>query len=851
MRSLFRFLAISALAALVAAGGQAKEPIGNVALLPGFRLELVYSVPTARQGSWVAMTVDPQGRILASNQFGAIYEVTPSKIGSKPFRTRVKKLRLPISMAQGLACTDDALYIVVNGGKPPHESGLYRATDTSGNGRWDDVEQLRVFRGAGEHGPHAVIVGPEGKSLYFCCGNATEPPLFRRSLAPPVWADDQLLPQLIDPQGQAVKLQPPGGWIARTDLEGNTLEFFSIGFRNHYDMAFNGDGELFAFDGDMEWDVATPWYRPTRICHVPSGVDFGWRSGNAKWPPWYIDSLPPVVEIGPGSPTGLAFGYGAKFPGKYQRALFGADWGNGAIYAIHLRPDGATYAGDYEYFATAMPMPVTDLAVNPKDGALYFTVGGRKSASSLYRIVYTGEGQEEETSDLAADLAASERGATARRQRRQLEQLHVAAEPTAIDTIWPHLASTDRAVRSAARIALEHQPLERWLERGAAEPSPRIRIAALAAAARVAPKTGDVDQQEDQSDDVAEQLAQQQQLHFSSLLELDLANLPAVDQRDLMRALALSIIRLGPVSSEDRERLTAHLLPHFPTKDFSVDRQLASTLAFLGSPSITEPLVNWLSQVGSSTEEVEFAVSLSVLRRGWTIDLRRRLLKWFDAASQRGGGGSSFAYLKAARARFVAGCSQQERAALADLIKKPLAEEPVQLESSARPFVKAWSLDELTRLARDSTHTPNYERGEAMFTAASCRQCHRLGSLGSTIGPDLTTVGRRYGVGDLLRAIVEPNHEIPDQYQQTVFQAGGRTLVGRITNHAKDTVSISTNILDPKSDVQVSRKAISLQRPSDVSMMPAGLLNTLSGEEILDLLAFLRAGGDAKHVLYQ
>ena len=43
------------------------------------------------------------------------------------------------------------------------------------------------------------------------------------------------------------------------------------GLRNHFDIAFNALGDLFTYDSDMEWDVGTPWYRPTRIYHLVSG----------------------------------------------------------------------------------------------------------------------------------------------------------------------------------------------------------------------------------------------------------------------------------------------------------------------------------------------------------------------------------------------------------------------------------------------------------------------------------------------------------------------------------------------------------------------------------------------------
>src|SRR5262249_24133842 len=146
----------------------------------------------------------------------------------------------------------------------------------------------------------------------------------------------------------------------------------------------------FAYDSDMEWDMGTPWYRATRVSHATSGSEFGWRSGTADWPWYYADSLPPLVDIGPGSPVGVDFGYGTKFPAKYQKALYLCDWTFGMMYAIHLEPDGSTYKAVKEEFVSRTPLPLTDATVG-RDGALYITVGGRGAQSELYRVTYLGQ----------------------------------------------------------------------------------------------------------------------------------------------------------------------------------------------------------------------------------------------------------------------------------------------------------------------------------------------------------------------------------------------------------------------------------------------------------------------------
>ena len=84
------------------------------------------------------------------------------------------------------------------------------------------------------------------------------------------------------------------------DPDGKNLELFCYGFRNEFDIAFDLSGELFTYDADMEWDIGSPWYRPTRVNHCVSGADYGWRSGSGKWPNYYPDSLPTTLDIGPG-----------------------------------------------------------------------------------------------------------------------------------------------------------------------------------------------------------------------------------------------------------------------------------------------------------------------------------------------------------------------------------------------------------------------------------------------------------------------------------------------------------------------------------------------------------------------
>jgi len=148
----------------------------------GFRVERLFVVPGGELGSWVALTTDARGRLIAGDQGGrGLVRITPAPLdGSQP--TVVERIPAPITGAQGLLWAFDALYVVCNGGTG---SGLYRVTDSDGDDMPDKVERLRTLHGGGEHGPHNVLLSPDGKRLVVIAGNHTKPPFEVRDVTPP------------------------------------------------------------------------------------------------------------------------------------------------------------------------------------------------------------------------------------------------------------------------------------------------------------------------------------------------------------------------------------------------------------------------------------------------------------------------------------------------------------------------------------------------------------------------------------------------------------------------------------------------------------------------------------------
>ena len=816
----------------------AATPVDRLKVLKGFKVELLYTVPRETEGSWVSLTVDPKGRLITSDQDGKLFRVTPPPLGGKASETRIEPIPAKIGMAQGLLWAFDSLYVVVNGdGKTPN--GLYRVRDTDGDDVLDKVERLLTLQGGGEHGPHGIVRAPDGKSLYVVAGNATTLPELAGSLVPRDWGEDNLLPRMPDGRGFMRDEKAPGGFVCRVDPDGKQCELVAMGFRNAYDLAFHRDGDLFTYDSDMEWDVNTPWYRPTRACDVVSGADFGYRGGSAKLPVYAFDSVPPVVNVGPGSPTGVAFGYGAKFPAKYQDALYLCDWSYGKLYAAHLKPDGASYTATLEEFITGAPLPLTDLVVNPQDGALYYAIGGRKTTSGLYRVTYDGPESTAPATPQADVFAA------ARAQRRALEAYHARRDPDAVAKAWPYLSDPDRFLRYAARIAIEHQEVGAWRDRALAETHPQAALEALLALVRVSAP----DPQHRKASDPALDPALQGRV-LDALERLKWDALTYQQRLDLVRVYEVLFNRTGKPDAATSSRLIAQVDPLYPTNGKELNVELCNLLVYLGAPDVAAKSLDLLANAPTQEEQMDYARALRVLKTGWTPSLRKAYFSWFRNAAGFRGGASFEGFLKNIRSDAMATLSDAEKVEL-----KPLLDAPVQANAppvAPRPKVKDWTLDELAPIVDSGLRQKrNFERGRSLFAAASCASCHRLNNEGGASGPDLTGVSGRFSPRDLLESIIAPSKVISDQYGAvTVATSDGKVVTGRIVNLHGDIMQINTNLLDPSAQVSIDRRTVEETKPSPVSMMPEGLLNTLHEDEVLDLVAYLLSGGNRDSKLF-
>ena len=845
-----------------AIGENKATPVDRIKAPAGFQVELLYSVPGGDQGSWVALCADDKGRIYASDQYGDLYRF-PAPAAGQPLKSAdVQKVPIKIRAINGMVWAFGALYAGVNDYERKAPSGFYRISDTNGDDVLDNVELLREFQSAGDHGVHKVVVTPDQQGFYLICGNnAVKTETVATSPVAPLWGDDHLLPRLPDGRGHNRHVLAPGGIVYRISKDGKKFETFASGFRNIYGGAINQAGDLFTYDADMEYDFNTPWYRPTRVNHVVSGGEYGWRNGAGKYPEFYPDNLPATLNIGPGSPTGIAFGYGAKFPAKYQNSLFILDWSWGKIYSVNLQAQGASYTGTKEDFIQGAPLPVTDLLIHPKDGAMYFAIGGRKVQSGLYRVTYQGKESTAAVKYVAPTPSAEVLA------RKQLEKFHGHQDPAAVATAWPYLSSPDRWLRFAARVALEHQPAAGWSERAFAEKNPTAKLEALLALARQSASCPYHSERATKPDartgiapTVATPTATEAALRdrlFGALRSLNFATLTKEEKLLHVRLAEIVLHRYGNPDAAGVAALIAQYDAAYPAAEFEVNWLLTETLAYLQAPTLATKAMGVIANAGSQEPEMETMRSLRLLKTGWTPALREAQLNWFVRAASYRGGSSFVKFIEFIRNDALTTFTPEEttrHATLIALAKNPPIKSAYENVGAifAGRTPKNWTLEELSAATRTGLKERNFENGRRMFTAAACFTCHRYGNAGGMNGPDLTQAGGRYSPHDFLDQIINPSKVINEQFAPIIVTKNdGSTVSGVVVNLNGDTVQLNTDLTDPDQRVSVDRKQVKSIDVSTVSPMPPMLLNMLTEQEILDLTAFVLSGGNKDHTMFK
>ncbi len=817
----------------------------RIKVADGFTVEHLYEVKE-EEGSWVAMTKDGEGRLIVSDQYGQLYRVSVPPISGGELN--VEKLDIPIGGAHGLLWHKGVLYLAINETSKvyPVDRGIWMVAETEEG--WAKPEHVIPIKAGGEHGIHSLVLSPDEKWIYLVAGNMSDVPEYKDSFPAEIWAEDQLLERNPDGKGHAARVRAPAGWVGRFHLDGTNFELVSIGARNTFGIAFHDNGELISYDADMEWDFGMPWYRPTRICHVVPGSDFGWRMGTGKWPEYYEDSMGSLLNIGPGSPTSLIAGRGLKAPQKYQQAIFAFDWTFATIYAVHLEPEGASFRAEYEELASGAGLPLTGALIGD-DGALYFATGGRRGESNLWRIVYTGDDAVAQESEGEEEREDKENFGKVEVRDRLAALIRDPGEGSTddIEFSYDQMGSDDRTLRFMARAAIERFPSTDWSKRLEDETNPWRVITSSIALARL-------------------DAEQHRGMVMDKLLSLEWETMELQQQLNWLRALGLVMIRDVPANAEERDLILAKIDDKFPSKERSLNYELARLLCYLEAPDIVGRVLDmmdnsppdrpksWERLLGRHdgygkdlasimanyppTTQIHYLYCLRAVKGPWKEDERARAFKWLSKIEKSKGGRSFAPAIAMIRGQIFENGTASEKIEFADQQDAP--------EQELKPLPKvegpgrAWTVEEIVKVSEGNLEGRDHERGAKMFQAALCSACHKFGPEGGAQGPDLTNLSGRFTVTDLAHSIVDPSQVVSDQYEFSEIRThNGGITIGRIMNEQDEILSIATNPFDFSAQVEISRADIASIEASKVSSMPPGLVNRLNEEELKDLLSYL------------
>jgi putative heme-binding domain-containing protein len=344
---------------------------------PGFRI--YRAAERDLTGGSYALRFDGQGRLLVGD--GTALRRLADKDGDGVFDSyEVIATGLGWRGPQGILVYGDRLFVVGGDGIQ-----LYEGYSTDGPLRHVGRVGAKLGTG-GDHDSHTLLRGHDGY-IYFMAGNGS-------GLTNRAHITESHSPALIEREASVYRISP----------DGKKWECIANGGRNPPSLGMNYLGDLFSFDSDMEWQVGLPWYRPVRLNQWLIGGDQGWQEVGA-YPPYYVDNLPGILDVGRGSPNWGVFYEHIQLPERYKNAFLVCDYRwksestddyrtSGRLVAFHLQKHESRWKAEMETLVRpkpnakdaqgrAIPFALVDIDVAP-DGSLYLT----EHNQGVWRILY-------------------------------------------------------------------------------------------------------------------------------------------------------------------------------------------------------------------------------------------------------------------------------------------------------------------------------------------------------------------------------------------------------------------------------------------------------------------------------
>jgi putative heme-binding domain-containing protein len=408
-----------------------------------------------------------------------------------------------------------------------------------------------------------------------------------------------------------------------------------------------------------------------------------------------------------------------------------------------------------------------------------------------------------------------------------------------VEDVYAVLSDGDRFVRYAGRVALERIPREEWEERALADGNPLSGIEAMLALVRTAPPQKALEP-----------------LYGKQLAMLTQGQLAAEDTLRLLRVFHLTAIRSKEgAPAAVRRQVHEALAGRFPGEDERLNREFARTLAYCGqTEAIGEILAAMPEGDANQPLQIHYAYCLRALRNGWTAGQKAQLTAWFQKAAGWRGGASFTGYINRMFDSSLGFFDAEEKKAAYARVPQFAPVDPKLFARRGRSGFTPASVSLRQRGSEGLTSEEIFEhqiyspmilmaspaKGKEIFDK-ECASCHRFGSAGKDFGPDLTTLKNRFKRKDTLEALLWPSKTISDQYASIIVETKRREIINGllVSDDGKRMVLKTAEVERP---VEILKSDVRERRPSKISIMPEGLVNSYSLDQISDLLAYLEQG---------
>lgn len=309
---------------------------------------------------------------------------------------------------------------------------------------------------------------------------------------------------------------------------------------------------------------------------------------------------------------------------------------------------------------------------------------------------------------------------------------------------------------------------------------------------------------------------------------------------DALRVISVAIAQQGEPDTAKRSELTAWAA--YPAADPLINRELCRLLVYLKSPKVIEKTMPLLKAATTSEDLLFYPFMLRYLKNGWTLEQRKVVFEALNKAEKMNGASTFFKAINDTRSELAAALSPEDAKTLAALIYPP---KPAALSPHALPghSFKNWKLEDLEpQLAKMDPTKRSRESGKDALIRAQCVFCHKVSNdpalPAGVLGPDLVQVSARFNRRDLLDHILNPSKFIDEKFRFiTVKTSDGKTTTGSLESEDDERVVLRPNPLATETH-EIAKAMIKERSVSEISPMPAGLLNSLKAEQILDLLTW-------------